>query len=249
MNSLYGKFGMSPDLKKLLIFDASTPEKYEVFMKAIDEKGENIHDYTQVGDFFLIAVPTVGNVKYDNELDLYHGMDVNISIAAAITSLGRDLLSFFKNNPHFNLYYCDTDSAIIDRELPDYMVGNELGQLKLEHVIYRAIFLAPKVYGLVTTDGQEIIKVKGLGTYGEDELNINTLENLLIVDSNKTFCPEKWYKNVLAGEVTTTDIAYTLKATNNKRVFIETYDTGVGIYYYNETEPVNFNNINNNPPS
>ena len=162
MNSLYGKFGMSPELTKLLVYDTSTTEKLDEFMKAIEQNGENIKDFTKIGDFYTILVPTVGNVKYDSELEMYHGMDINIAIAAAITSLGRDLLSFFKNNPNFNLYYCDTDSAVIDRPLPAYMVGNELGQLKLEHLIYRAIFLAPKVYALLMPNGQEVVKVKGL---------------------------------------------------------------------------------------
>lgn len=52
-------------------------------------------------------------------------------------------MSYFKNNPNFRLYYSDTDSIIIDTALPDYLVGTKLGQVKLEHVINRAIFLAP----------------------------------------------------------------------------------------------------------
>jgi len=31
-----------------------------------------------------------------------------------------------------NLYYTDTDSIFVDKELPDYLIGNELGQLKDE---------------------------------------------------------------------------------------------------------------------
>jgi spore cortex formation protein SpoVR/YcgB (stage V sporulation) len=73
--------------------------------------------------------------------------NVNIAIAAAITAYARMHMSQFKNNPNFKLYYTDTDSAYIDRALPDYMVSNtELGKLKLENICNKAIFLAPKFY-------------------------------------------------------------------------------------------------------
>jgi hypothetical protein len=93
---------------------------------------------------------------------MYHGQDINIAIASAITAGARVHMSYFKNNPNINLYYSDTDSAVIDKPLPDYMIGTKLGQVKLEHNINRAVFLAPKVYGLVDKDGNEIIKIKGV---------------------------------------------------------------------------------------
>lgn len=63
---------------------------------------------------------------------MYHGLDVNIAIAATVTAWGRMWLSQVKNNPKFNLYYSDTDSAVIDGELHPDLVGNKLGQFKLE---------------------------------------------------------------------------------------------------------------------
>ena len=89
-------------------------------------------------------------------------------------------MSYFKNNPNFKLYYSDTDSAVVDAPLPDFMVGDGLGQLKLEHTINKAIFLAPKVYGLVDIDGNEIIKVKGIGHTLAKDLHIEHLELLLL---------------------------------------------------------------------
>lgn len=67
-----------------------------------------------------------------------------------------------KNNNNFDLYYTDTDSIVINHPLPDEMVGPELGQFKLEYEITDAIFLAPKVYGFVATDGTIVKKPKGL---------------------------------------------------------------------------------------
>lgn len=117
-----------------------------------------------------------------NHQILYHGQDINIAIASAITAGARVEMSFFKNNPNFKLYYSDTDSAVIDAPLPDFMVGNGLGQMKLEHTINKAIFLAPKVYGLVDIDGNEIIKVKGIGHTFAKDLHIEHLELLLVKD-------------------------------------------------------------------
>lgn len=68
----------------------------------------------------------------------------------------------FKNQQgHFNLFYSDTDSIIIDKPLPNHLVGSELGLFKLEHKIQKAVFLAQKVYSLVTSDNESIIRVKG----------------------------------------------------------------------------------------
>ena len=91
-------------------------------------------------------------------------------------------MSYFKNNSDFNLYYSDTDSAVTDKPLPDSMIGSKLGQVKLEHSINRAVFLAPKVYGLVDIDGNEIIKVKGIGHTFAKDLHIEHLELLLVKD-------------------------------------------------------------------
>jgi len=59
---------------------------------------------------------------------------------------------FFKDNPLFKLYYSDTDSIFLDVDLElilPHLVGRGLGQLKLEHEFSKAVFLAPKVYGVL----------------------------------------------------------------------------------------------------
>jgi hypothetical protein len=85
---------------------------------------------------------------------------VNIAIASAIKA--RVHMSIFKNNLNFNLYYSDTENAVIDAPLSSNLVGSELDQVKLEYIIGHAVFLAPKVYGLITEDGEEIFKIKSV---------------------------------------------------------------------------------------
>jgi DNA polymerase elongation subunit (family B) len=91
-------------------------------------------------------------------------------------------MSQFKNNPNFNLYYSDTDSIYIDRPLPESMISSTiLGKMKLEYVLNKAIFLAPKVYYLETDEGKIIYKVKGFKH--EIVLTFNDFENLLFKES------------------------------------------------------------------
>jgi len=116
-----------------------------------------------------------------------------------------------------------------------------LGQLKLEHTIKRAVFLAPplrgKVYGLVDHHGNEIVKIKGVTEEISSKIHINDLEYLLIEDSNKLITQEKWYKSLTSGEITITDVLYNLKVTGNKRQAI--YDEGI----FNSTEPFEYTEI------
>ena len=55
---------------------------------------------------------------YDDYEDMYHGLEVNIAIASAITGPARMLMSSVKNRADFKLYFSDTDSIVIDSKLP-----------------------------------------------------------------------------------------------------------------------------------
>jgi hypothetical protein len=232
MNSLYGKFGMKLEKTEIMMYDCSTDTGLAFFHEMLDFYGETVQDYVKLDNHYLIIRNTMLSYKYNEELELYHGLEVNIAIASAVTASARIVMSYFKNNPEFNLYYSDTDSIVIDKELVDSMVGSELGQLKLEHTINRAVFLAPKVYGLVDSEGKEIIKIKGINKDKTSELNITDLEQLLVKDSNKEFIQEKWFKKVIEGEITVSDIAYTLRVTSNKRAPIYLNDDGIEIYKF-----------------
>lgn len=143
MNSLYGKFGMRTDITKVEVFDCSTDDGVLALDEAIETYGEAIHDSIRIDDIFYIVRDSMLDLIYNSEEEMYHGANVNIAIASTITAGARVFMSIFKNNPNFKLYYSDTDSAVVDTILPASIVGEGLGQLKLEHVIERAVFLAP----------------------------------------------------------------------------------------------------------
>jgi hypothetical protein len=77
------------------------------------------------------------------------------------------------------LYYSDTDSLILNCQLPNEVVGPELGKFKLEYEAKEGIFLAPKVYSLLLDDNSEITKIKG----SKLKISFNEIKNLLIKDS------------------------------------------------------------------
>jgi len=140
MNSLYGKLGMKDQLTTVEIFEINNEEDKKAFEKLIDLWGNSIQDWILLENHFIVIRDKKLDLRSDSEDNTYFGSDINIAIASAITSYARSFMSFFKNNPNFHLYYSDTDSIIIDTELPIELVGNGLGQLKLVHTIKKAIF-------------------------------------------------------------------------------------------------------------
>ena len=235
MNSLYGKFGMDPETTKIEILANKDYNKY------LDKFNTSITDIIHLENHVVLITNTNEfNPNTDTpftDLDVSHKMDVNVAIASAITAYARIKMSYFKNNPAFKLYYSDTDSAVIDSPLPDFMVGPALGQMKLEHVINKAVFLAPKVYGLITTTGDEIIKVKGLTKDVIKNINISDLEDLLREDSTKSLSQSKTYKSLYDANIEVKNTIYTLKATSNKRQNI--YVNGI----FDHTKPYNFGEL------
>lgn len=208
LNSLYGRFGMDDNFIEVNIihkdFYADFENKYLDYI--IDKK--------ILGDYILVSYR-----NYNKEIQDEATHNISIGIAASITAYARIYMSWFKNNPDFNLYYTDTDSAYIDKQLPKEMVDAKmLGKLKLENICNNAIFLSPKVYCLETEDGRSIYKVKGLSH--EVELTMKDFENLLNKDAILEKTHTKWMRNLSDAKITLLEQLYTLKVTDSKRELI-----------------------------
>jgi len=130
------------------------------------------------------------------------------------------------------LYLLDTDSIYINKSLDDSFVSsNQLGKLKLEYVVNKAIFLASKVYAL-QTDTNFISKIKGYHIKKSLKVTDNSIEivdnsipmtdfdNLLYKNSSLEINHEKWYKSLEDSTITVKDQIYTLKVKDNKRKLI-----------------------------
>jgi hypothetical protein len=103
-----------------------------------------------------------------------------------VTAYARIYMSQFKNNPDFELYYSDTDSIDISKPLNPFLVGTELGQMKLEYIFDEVVYLAPKVYGGIIGN-EYLVTVKGL----KNPLNFYEIKLLLKKNSIKIKIHEK----------------------------------------------------------
>ena len=207
LNSLYGRFGMIDNFNEFNVIHKDYFADFE--NKFLD----NILGTVKLGDYILVEFKN----QIEEEDDSTH--NVSIGIASAITAYARIHMSQFKNNPDFKLYYSDTDSAYTDKPLPEDMVSSTiLGKMKLENVLTKAIFLAPKVYCLQTDEGKVIHKVKGLSH--DIQLNMKDFNDLLYKESFLQKFQDKWNKNLSSGYISVKNELYTLKVTDNKRKLI-----------------------------
>ena len=219
MNSLYGRFGLSPRLE-------------EYSFKEIQSKVSDnlLINRLEVGDNDLF-----GYKNYKNQNLTWGGnkLDISLPISFITSAYARIFMSKVKMDYGNYLYYSDTDSAVTSTPLPEHMVGDSLGQFKLEHKIQKGVFLCPKVYGLLLEDGTEVIKVKGstvLPTFSQ-------LEQMLVNQEALPISQSRWTKNFSTGQVSITDMVYNLMITENKRKF--TYnDEGI----ISNTTPITINN-------
>ena len=120
------------------------------------------------------------------------------------------------NIPHNPLIYMDTDGIVLTKELDLVNVGTELGKMKLEHLIESGVFLAPKFYGLQTKTGF-ISKAKGLKSK-----NLKLIDYLYLLEKNSSIRvkQEKWYKDIVKGEIKIKEEDFILKITDGKRELI-----------------------------
>lgn len=241
MNSLYGRFGMSDDSEShIIVNDIDVPqilEKHVISDTITFDNGKTLISYE--------------NHNEDTIMESNNKMNISIGIAAAITAYARIHMSKFKNQPHYNLYYSDTDSIVIDKPLNDKQVGNGIGLMKLENELAEGVFIAPKVYGglfkdptLVKNNLTEFTKVKGFTNEvtnpkaiiikKDDNIklidNIKTkniipfilLKSLLHEDHHLSLHQDKWLRSFEEGSITVDKQLYNLKATENKRKLVYT---------------------------
>jgi hypothetical protein len=225
LNSLYGRFGMDDIFNRLAI----------VHQKELKEIEQNFNitsvtflsNTSKKGDQYLVSFNDPED-RIITKMDGYNEThNVNIAIASAVTAYARIHMSQFKNNPSLpNLYYTDTDSAFFDGPIPDSFISStKLGAFKLEGVYDQAIFLAPKVYALKNNQ-ESIIKIKGVSKEAiqNNNITLESLEALLIKDSNIQINQNKWFRYLDKGTINILDQTYDLKVTSNKRELIYSED-------------------------
>lgn len=160
MNNGYGKIGMNRR-RNVYMFDSIKNRE-----KMVDK--ENISTYESC---------LLGNIiQGEIEIPKYECRYVNPHIAAHITAYARleliKLIHYCQATKR-KIYYCDTDSLVVDKPLPTSMTDEkEFGKLKLESLIKEAVFVQPKMYAesffipkdfsLEIPEKTESVKAKGI---------------------------------------------------------------------------------------
>ena len=90
---------------------------------------------------------------------------------------------------------------------------------------------------MITDQGEQIIKAKGLTKDVIQDINIADFEFLLSKDSSKLLKQSKLSKSLYNSDIELINTIYTLKVTSNKRQNI--YINGI----FDSTKPLNYNNL------
>lgn len=154
VNSTYGKFGMGSIREAIHV----NPDIKEVLAKRMRPMESPV------------SIPVfIEELTVETDYMLPH-------IAAWITALARvRLLEGLTLLPPESIFYCDTDSIVTSARLPKELIGEKLGQYKVESWkdksimdnIIEAEFVAPKVYAMKgTKPGQSKAKAKGFSQFG-----------------------------------------------------------------------------------
>lgn len=220
---------MNPESEISKVIDRTqfSETDYDNFL--LNNKVSNIYKVNDDKDLITYTTTNLSEIK---STDL-ESRDVSVAVAFAVTSYARIEMSKYKTMENYNVYYSDTDSLAIDKPLPNYMIGSELGQMKLEHQFIEAVFLCPKVLGGTFKDKNDkissIVKIKGL----KDPLPFNEFKTLLKKDMKITINQDKWHRDISNSNIFLKKDTYTLMVTENKRNVIYD-DNGV----FKSTEPL-----------
>jgi len=148
MNSLYGKFGQKQ-------YNRTYYTKPEFLAEYLLNKEKKIILTELELDYIKIQY---------KETDDMNWIGNHVKIASYITAKARsNLLNVIYEIGEDYIYYCDTDSIIISKDLPEYLKSNnELGKWKLEMKIKEACFYSSKLYYMIGEDDEKHIKAKGV---------------------------------------------------------------------------------------
>jgi hypothetical protein len=159
--------------------------------------------------------------------------DVSIVVASFVTAYARVYMHKIKLailSVGGKIYYSDTDSIVTDltlerlKETLGPKIGNKLGQLKLEHLLEEAYFISNKTYILLTSEGAEIKKAKGISP---ESLSLSDFENMYFNSQS------------VQGEKTSTNICY-----NKGSVSFQTKEININWDSFKKREKV-FDSKNN----
>lgn len=137
LNQLYGYFGRS-----LKLFHTENVNLQELKEKLTTNV---INSILKINNDLYIALMSTNlseniiqklNITLDHKLETHRKkVRANVAIAPAVTSYAQLEMAKLKvlcDKLGINILYTDTDSAITDKPLPGYLIGDDIGLLKDE---------------------------------------------------------------------------------------------------------------------
>lgn len=200
LNQLYGYFGR----RKTLIETRNVYNNelvkyygnYTIFSEIkINEKISTILMSSNLDYNLINEIKDYTNL---NLISSFRNVKSNVGIASAVTSYARIEMMELKMlllKLGIKIFYTDTDSIFTDKEIPDYLIGKELGLLKDElngKFIKKAYFLGIKKYGYIDDDDNIHSIFSGV------ERNILSWEEIEQISKGFTLVktsPIRFYKN------------------------------------------------------
>jgi len=208
LNSLYGRFGMNPYLLHHAIIKES--ELQNLLSKCVE-----VISTLELGEDLILT--SIYKPTNDDSLDSQTDLNISIATAASISAYSRVIMTHYLNKYKDNIVYIDTDGIKVNCEIDPSEVGPELGQMKDEGTFSEGVFLAPKVYGLLSGDGSTVVKAKGVNV----PIAYSQLKSLLSANNKSlSISQEKWFRDFEAGTINVKETIYTLMVTANKREVI-----------------------------
>lgn len=122
----------------------------------------NLDKAEQYEDKIIYTDEELGFIKIESYVV---SESIQVQIAGYVTSYARlFLLKALRRQAEIGtVYYCDTDSIVCDKPLPDEWIDPvKLSFWDLEGELYEGLFLLPKVYYERKKEGKETIKFKGV---------------------------------------------------------------------------------------
>jgi hypothetical protein len=221
LNSLAGRLGMKPYQDTIEIVDSTRAE--EILSKY------NVKEQYQITDNLEFLryenTPITGFLELYGEDEYLNfllncdskNISVNQSLPSAIAITAYARMHMFNIiykliDLGIEIYYMDTDSITVNKEIPIDLIGNSLGLFKLEHDIDHAYFISPKLYALNLTNGKTIVKAKGIGSKLEFKQFESLIKNESIVQIQ-----ERWFKDPANANINIKNIDMHISAINLKR--------------------------------
>lgn len=219
LNNLIGRFGI--DIKKA-VTKLLNQKEFDLVMACCEvisvmEVENNQSNSKFVVKYIPIPVPEkciANNIDYldiinkgsklismKDDQSIYN--DASVMVTAMINSYARIWFNNFKLdliNKGYKIYYCDTDSIVIDKPLDNNFVGEGIGQFKFIAKIKRGYFISNKLYFMIDQFNNIISGSKGINSPLNENDFINLLNNVSINSKTKLSI-----KNVDEGYVIITD--------------------------------------------